>query len=317
MSFMSLDYYEKKQFINLRSLDFMEIRFFEKLNNLFHWKSESIQIPKNFETLIRLYGSIGFVKSEKKFVVGFLDGNFDEDGNPVGYDAYHLNTNGNTGSHKYKVGEEVILLRNNSLYLPDYPFIHWYCQMLKETDISIRYQLINSRLLPIIGVNSDQSEKQMKEIFNTIEAGKPFVYKKDLMDDTQMFNIMDNGNIDKMQYLTSFSESLNKRLYSEFGIDMNVKDKRAQVSVEEIKGENDVTTLNYLSYYEGRLEFAKEMQEAGYDIEVIPSPIYATEPQEEEIEDPEAARELMMEEKEPEAASEEVKETEEEKNEEG
>lgn len=296
MNFENL--YEKRQFINWRLLNFFELRFLEKLNNLFHWESDFLQVPPNFETLLRLYGTIGFVKSEKKFVVGYLSGKFDEDGKPTEYEAYHLNTDGNSGSHKYKIGEELILCRNNSLYLSDLPFINWYCNMLKETDISIRYQLINSRLLPVVGVNDDQTKKQLEEVFNSIEAGKPGIFKKDLLDDIQLLNILDNSNIEKMQYLTSFRENLDKRLFTEFGIEINAKDKRAQVSVEEIKGEDDIHSLNYLSYVEERFAFANKMQEEGFDLEVIPSPIYSGEPTEEEIEEPEKMEEESQEEEE-------------------
>ena len=45
--------------------------------------------------------------------------------------------------------------------------------------------------------------------------------------------------------------------------------------------------MNYLVNYECRLEFVEKMKEAGFDIEVVVSPIFADEPTEEEIEEPE------------------------------
>ena len=105
-------------------------------------------------------------------------------------------------------------------------------------------------------------------------------------------------------------------MYGEFGIEIKNEDKRAQVSVEELKKEEDLISLNYLSYYEARLKFVDEMKAAGINISVTPSPIYASEPTEEEIEDPEIIEEKTEEEPEPmEEKPGESEETTDEKNE--
>ena len=300
-----------REFIDLFELDFFQLRFLEKLNNLFHYKSDSVVIPHNLEYYFRLYGSVGYYLEGKKFVCGYVnEGSRDENGEPTIYNAWDLSTN--KRSYTLKIGEEVIVGYNNALHFSDRAIIDYYCNLLKEIDVSIKYQIINSRLVPILAVSDDRLKKEAEKMFESIQAGKPFVICTDLMEDLKTLDIIDNQNIDKMQYLTSTHEAISKRLYNEFGIDAESIDKRAQVNSNELAGQKDVTCLNFLSYVEERYAFCERMRNAGIEIECIPSPIYATEPNEEEIEDPEAARELMQEmadpEPEPEPAPEEPEE---------
>ena len=281
----------KKEYIDIFALDFFKARFFEKLNNLYQWKSDDVTIPRNLETFLRLYGSIGYAPKLKKWVCGYVDMVKDDDNEPLNYYCWNLATN--KRFYTLKVGEEVILCWNNSLHLSDLPIVNWYCDLMKECDISMKCQILNTRLIPVVAATNDNVKNQIEAAYKDILMGKPCVITTDLIQDLKTIEVTDNTALDKMQYLTSFYESLNKRLYGEFGIEVDSKDKRAQINNEELHGEKDLVTLNYLSYYMERMAFLEALQEIGVKAECIPNPIYATEPNKEEIEDPEAARELL------------------------
>lgn len=281
----------KKEYIDLFELDFFKARFFEKLNNLYQWKSDDVTIPRNLETFLRLYGSIGYAPKLKKWVCGYVDMVKDDDNEPLNYYCWNLATN--KRSYTLKVGEDVILCWNNSLHLSDLPIVNWYCDLMKECDISMKCQILNTRLIPVVAATNDNVKNQIEAAYKDILMGKPCVITTDLIQDLKTIEVTDNTALDKMQYLTSFYESLNKRLYGEFGIEVDSKDKRAQINNEELHGEKDLVTLNYLSYYMERLAFLEALEEIGVKVECIPNPIYATEPNDKEIEDPEAARELL------------------------
>jgi DNA repair photolyase len=125
--------------------------------------------------------------------------------------------------------------------------------------------------------------------------GKPAVILTKLIDDLEKVDILDRNNIAKMEYLSSYDEVLDKNIANRFGASLDIKDKKAQVNNAELKAYDDITTMNYLVNYECRLEFVEKMKEAGFDIEVVVSPIFADEPTEAEIEEPE----LLDEEPEP------------------
>lgn len=276
-------------------LDFFEFRFYEKLGNLFHWEGK-IEFPPMFETLLRLYGSIGYSLTDKTWYVGILDGRTDELGRPIGYCGHKLSTN--KEAKNFTIGKDFILCWNNSLHASDAPIIEWYSDLMREGDKSLKCLLMNSRFAPIIMATNDNVKDQIDKAVKSIYEGKPYVISTQMVQDAKTIEFLDPEMADKLQYLTSFSEEIKKRLYGEFGIEIKNEDKRAQVSVEELKKEEDLISLNYLSYYEARLKFVEEMKAAGIEISVTPSPIYASEPTEEEIEDPELL------EKEPEATEE-------------
>ena len=114
-------------------------------------------------------------------------------------------------------------------------------------------------------------------------AGLPLVLVTSLIEDIDSINLTDPKEIDKLQYLTSFYQSMEKREANTSGIDLELLDKRAQVSNEEIKQYDDVTTLEYLTMYEKRLEFVSEMKENGFDIEIEKNPIFYDEPTKEDV----------------------------------
>lgn len=272
-------------------LSFFAARFYEKLGNLFHWEGE-IEFPEGFEALLRLYGSIGYSLTEKKWIVGRWDGKTDELNRPIGYVGHDLTTQKKAGT--YKVGKDFILCWNNTLHLSDEPIIDWYCNLLKEGGKSLKAQLINSRYVPIISATDDNVKEQVTKALKDIYEGKTAVITTDYIQDAKTLDILDPAMVEKLQYLTSFQKEIKKDLYSEFGVEISNEDKRAQVSVEEIQKEKDLISLNYLSYYESRLKFVEAMAAVGINISVTPSPIFATEPTKEDIENPELYKEELM-----------------------
>ena len=86
-----------------------------------------------------------------------------------------------------------------------------------------------------------------------------------------------------MQYLSGFYSTIEKRESNDLGIDLENIEKRAQVSTEEIKQYSDYSTLEFLQMYEMRLNFVEEMKEAGFNIEIVPNPVFYDEPKKEDI----------------------------------
>ena len=86
-----------------------------------------------------------------------------------------------------------------------------------------------------------------------------------------------------MQYLSSFYQTLEKREANMRGLDLEIIDKKAQVTSSEIRQYDDFTTLEYLVKYEERLKFVEKMKEAGINIEIVPNPIFFDEPTKEDI----------------------------------
>lgn len=272
---------------------FLQKRFFSNqiniLNQLefyFKYKSNTpdVVFPDNFELCVRCHGLMGYVIKEKKFAkCSIVD--FDDDNR-----IYHVVAIGlGTSPKSYGTltnGVDVILCKNNPLGITDLFDVNYFSYEKAQNDVSRMYQLINSRLVPMLETDSDAAKEAILKALKSVSAGRPAVVTTSIFEEIKKLDILDPANIEKMQYLTSYDESLDKNIANRYGASLDVKNKAAQVSVEELKSYDDITTSNYLIAYECRLEFIEAMKEAGYDVEIIVSPIFADEPNEEEIEDP-------------------------------
>lgn len=285
-----------------------QLKSLERDAILFKWKSldPDFKMPHDPEVLLSMFGAIGFDKIHNKWVTCSPTWKFDEYGEFQSFICKTLSTD-NMKSEELKNHEEVIVCGNTPLYRSFEAEREYFSELKTETDISIRAQLILSRLSKAIVAENDNKAKEINKAFEDIKEGKLLVLTTSLLESIETLDLTDSSDIEKMQYLSSFYQTLEKREANNAGIDLEAIDKRAQISTTEIKQYDDVTTIQYLIMYEMRERFVEEMKENGYNIEIIRNPIFFDEPTKEDIEEGtfEAAE---AEAEEPEAAPEENEE---------
>lgn len=256
-------------------------KFLRKLDIAFSYKSDNIKIPKRIEKIIHENGSIGYDKVHKKWVKGNFNELTDDDNDYTTYVCRTLSSYPET--YELKNHEEVIVCGNNSLYKTDLDELEWFSEMLSETDVSIYYQLLNSRNIPMLQVNDDNTKNEVEKAFNDRKAGRPVITLASLMSDIKTLDITDPSSIDKISTLDNFHEELIKRWCQSYGIEIATKEKKAEVLTDELHSEEDFLTLNFLEMYQARLEFVKEMKEIDPSFELVRNSIYWDEPTEEDI----------------------------------
>lgn len=276
---------------------------------LFKWRSldPDFKIPFQPEILLSIEGALGYDKVKKLWVTCSPTGLFDELGDFQSFVCRSLDNTDMVG-YTAKNHEEVIVCANTPLYRSFEAERSFYAGMKRETDKSIRAQLILSRLSKAIVADSDNKAKQIREAFEDIKEGNLLVLTTSLLENIETLDLTDSADIEKMQYLSSFYQSMEKREANDFGVDLELIDKRAQVTSNEIKQYDDVTTLEYLIMFECRQRFVEEMKENGFNIEIIRNPIFFDEPTKEDIDKGEF--EEAEAEETPEETPEEVNETE-------
>lgn len=250
---------------------------------LFKWKSDSLKLPLNPEFYVTELGALGFDIKNKRWIRGTFTGLRDEYGDFVEFVGTDLSSTPET--YHLRNHEEVIVCGNTPLYRPFIEEREFYAEMKEETDISIECQLVNSRLNKAWIAESDQKKKQIEEAYKAVKKGLPVVIVTKLLEELNTVDLTDPNDIEKMQYLSSFYQTLEKREANDYGVDLEILDKRAQVSTSEIKQYDDVTTQEYLIMYEMRLRFVEEMKENGFDIEIVRNPVFFDEPTKEDIDD--------------------------------
>lgn len=280
--FPKTEYYKIKDYYRSKEL--------QKAAILFKWKSDDIKIPRNIEAILADCGSIGYCKEDDTWYFGSFTGMKDKLNEFTEYVGITLATDHETKT--LKNNKDIVVCGNNPFYLPDSPIFDWYAGFSEDIDISMYFQLINSRNIPSLIADSDAKAKQIKKAFEQIKAGVPVVITTDIFDNTEALDLTDKSLIEKMQYITSFNADVAKRFANERGIDVNTLDKRAQVTSDELNQFTDVTTNNFLVMLEARQEFCEKMREIfGINIECVRNPIYKDEPSVEETESEEAQEE--------------------------
>lgn len=276
----------KSELKALREKASRELPYFEKAlerdATLFKWKSDNLKLPFQPEMLLTLFGALGYDLKNKRWVTGSFNNIRDEYGDFVEFVGITLDTQDKKDylliNHK-----EVIVCGNTPLYRDYNEEREFYAYYKSETDKSIFCQLINSRLNKAILAESDNKKKQIEKAFEAVKKGAPLILVTSLLENLETIDLTDPDDIEKMQYLSGFYSTIEKRESNDLGIDLENIEKRAQVTTEEIKQYNDYTTLEFLQMYEMRLNFVEEMKEAGFNIEIVPNPVYYDEPKKEDI----------------------------------
>ena len=248
----------------------------------FTWKSNSLKLPRDPEFWVSTNGVLAFDKIDKKWKRGQFTGVLDDEGDFETFVAIPLSSS-NPGAVDRKNHEEIIVCRNNPLCLPNTAQNEWFAKLKSESDTSLMCMILLTRLSKIIEAFSDAQKNQIEAAFKNIKEGLPVVITSSLIEDLKIQELTDPDFIDKIQYISGLMQEIDKREANLKGIDLELLDKRAQVTSNELKQYDDITTLDYLTRYVERLRFVEEMKENGFDLEIVPNPIFFDEPKSSDI----------------------------------
>ena len=278
----------------------------------FTWKSNNLKLPRDPEFWLSTNGVLAFDKTDNKWKRGQFTGVLDDEGDFETYVAIPLSSS-NPGAADRKNHEQVIVCRNNPLCLPNTAQNEWFAKLKSESDTSLMCMILLTRLSKIIEAFSDGQKNQIEAAFKNIKEGLPVVITSSIIEDLKIQELTDPDFIDKIQYISGLMQEIDKREANLKGIDLELLDKRAQVTSNELKQYDDITTLDYLTRYVERLRFVEEMKENGFDIEIVPNPIFFDEPKKEDIDEGTFESKEAEEEELPEENNEEEEENDEEK----
>ena len=250
----------------------------------FTWKSKDIKLPRDPEFWLLTNGVLAFDKIDNKWKRGQFTGVLDDEGDFETYVAIPLSSS-NPGAVDRKNHEQIIVCRNNPLCLPNTAQNEWFAKLKAESDTSLMCMILLTRLSKIIEAFSDAQKSQIEAAFKNIKEGLPVVITSSLIEDLKIQELTDPDFIDKIQYISGLMQEIDKREANLKGIDLELLDKRAQVTSNELKQYDDITTLDYLTRYVERLRFMEEMKENGFDIEIVPNPIFFDEPKKKDIDE--------------------------------
>ena len=132
--------------------------------------------------------------------------------------------------------DRVVYYKNNKYALPDLT-IGESGAMIAEIKKSLRHNVINSRLTPIVVTKDTKAEKAITKALEENKAGAYAVVLSDhITSEGQEFvlNVTDVKDQDKIQYLNHAYDDEIRHFYNLHGLDITGASKQAQQSVEEV-----------------------------------------------------------------------------------
>ena len=209
--------------------------------SMFKYNGLPDEIPEEkLEEYLQTNGHAVFLKIGEYF--GVLKGVYGPEIDLYERPKFYIVTNTSLESRlsmKYEIDKECVVIRNDTLEIGLLPLFLKYCNLLCETDLSIRSAVINSRMVALLSAN-DEKTKRSAEIYlqkilngeNAIIAANPF------FDGLKTQNVGSTQNL--IQALISLHEYLKVCMYNELGLTANLlNQKRENITVTEAQLSDD------------------------------------------------------------------------------
>lgn len=264
-----------EKYSGIRTFVDFKKQIINKLQSIYEWGGINDYIPPFYtpqwlEYKVLKFGvmALGRIEGELTFAQGsFADTPSKRFGLPMEFKWY---TNGGlTGS--WEIGKDCVILLGNPSAYPDMFTVNRYSELLAEVDASIKAMLIYTRDIPIPLVTTDQEKKEVEKAIAEIRANNIHC--------VQSFNISEIKALDltkpeMIQYMTNYNllhDELIKRLYLEFGIAIETKDKKAQLTTKELDAYSQLAGASFYQRYKLRQKFAEDANKLfGCNISVKP-----------------------------------------------
>lgn len=210
-------------------------QFFRMTNQMFKWINLPETIPARIlEAYLQWYGQICFTEVEGKYYVFFggVGSTPNEYYEPTEFIVANPYLNFNKS---LKIGEECVLMRNDSYYMGLLPMMERYAKQIVENDISILDAQWNMRIQSLIVANNDTAKKTADIYLEEIKKGKPgIILNRSLMEnglETKPF--ASAGTSNGLSQLIEMHQYLKASLLGELGLNANFNMKRERINTAE------------------------------------------------------------------------------------
>lgn len=241
------------------------------------------------EYLLSMFGHFGiFLSKDIENSIVFVTGGFTGKINSWGmYDGY-IGTTPNGETYEGTIGENCVVIGNNSLYRPDKQIICRFAHLLNEIDKSLDLNIYNTRLTKGFIADNDKDKMAIETAYKAVGDGKPFVAvapthrpMTDVLDATQdglytPFDFTTVKDADKLQYLSRLYDDIMGRFLAMYGIDTGNVNKGSQILENEISRLAEASAVQVEDAYIAR-EYGIEQYKKVFnrdDIKLIRSPLY-------------------------------------------
>lgn len=205
-------------------------------NQMFKWKNLPDTIPARIlESYLQTFGQIFFTKVNDKYYVFF--GSAGSTPNEYYEPTEFIVSNPYLKlDRSYKIDEEGVLIRNDSMYMGLLPMIERYAKQMVENDISILDAQQNMRIQSIIVATNDNAKNSAELYLERVKEGKiGIIMGKALLDDggIQTKPFTTTGTSNGLSQLIEMHQYLKASMLGELGLNANFNMKRERINTAE------------------------------------------------------------------------------------
>lgn len=249
--------------------------FLNILLDMFEWEGLPETIPARFlEMILHSRGEV-FIGRESEddplvAAIGSLSGEIDD--YSMGTECVAVTP---CQSLQGKRNIDIAYGINNKTATPD-TLLYWLSHMLAENDRSMELVSIYARLLPIMKVRDEKDKQMFDELISKLIDGDPkaFASRNALAEalgenGSDILDITDPEQTDKLQYLSRFADDIIKRFYNFYGQPLQTQNKAAQSISDELHGMDSVSFILPLQMLQCRQALADNINNIfGLDVSV-------------------------------------------------
>ena len=140
-----------------------------------------------------------------------------------------------------KIGENCVIIPNDSLYIGLMPMFERYSSALVENELSMNIATINSRIISLISSGDDRTTKSAEKYLSDIESGKfGIIAENSFLDGvkSQPYGATSNSNL--ITNLIEYEQYLKASWFNELGLNANYNMKRESINSGESQLNNDM-----------------------------------------------------------------------------
>lgn len=143
-------------------------------------------------------------------------------------------------SASLKIGEECIIIPNDSLYIGLVPMFSRYASMLAENDVTIRIADINARIVNLISAPDDRTKKSAEGYLKDIENGNLGVISDNVfLEGIKTQPYASSGNTNNITQLIELQQYLKAGWFNDIGLNANYNMKRESINSDEAQLNDD------------------------------------------------------------------------------
>lgn len=142
-------------------------------------------------------------------------------------------------SRMYRIGEDCVVIPNDSIYMGLLPLFSRYASSLVEAELSLHVALVNSRLVDLITAGTDKTKLAADKIISDVEDGKLAVILDKSLDGTLKALPYSQVNTRTLTELIEVIQYTKASWYNEIGLNANYNMKRESLNSTESQLNDD------------------------------------------------------------------------------